>query len=141
MIDKTEGLAIENSCKVELVATSVVHAKTEPDLIEIAIDNIVHNAINYTVPNSVIKIILNNDTVNNFLEISVRDHGPGVPEEYLERIFKQFERVDQSRNNETGGTGLGLALCNSIATALGGAIKASNLYPGLEIRFRVPLNC
>ena len=141
VIDKTEGLAIENSCKVELEATSLVHAKTEPDLIEIAIDNIVHNAINYTAPDSVIKIILINDKVNNFLEISVRDHGPGVPEEYLERIFKQFERVDQSRNNETGGTGLGLALCYSIATALGGAIKASNLNPGLEIQFRVPLNC
>jgi len=123
-----------------LESTSLVNAKTEPDLIKIAIDNIVHNAINYTTPDSVIKIILINDKVNNFLEISVMDLGPGVPEEDLERIFKQFERVDQSRNNETGGTGLGLALCHSIATALGGAIKASNLYPGLEIRFRVPLN-
>lgn len=140
VIDKTEGLAIGNFCRVELESSTQVNAKTEQDLIEIAIDNIVHNAIRYTAPNSVIKIILNQDSVNDFFEICVRDQGPGVPENYIDRIFKQFERVDPSRNQETGGTGLGLALCSSIAQALGGVIKASNLHPGLEICFRVPLN-
>jgi signal transduction histidine kinase len=140
VIDKTEGIASANHCRVEFHSDFTLTARTEKDLLEIVIDNIVHNAIQYTSQHSVIQIVLHVDPVTDFFEISVRDQGLGVPENTLERIFLQFERVDQSRNKATGGTGLGLALCRSIAKALGGSIKARNLEQGFEILFRVPLN-
>lgn len=72
--------------------------------------------------------------------VTVSDEGPGVPDGDLEKIFERFYRVDPSRNRETGGRGLGLAICKQIIEANGGSIEAKNRNPnGLEIRFELPV--
>ena len=73
------------------------------------------------------------------LVIRVRDHGPGIPEEELERVFEPFYRLESSRNRDSGGTGLGLTIARDIAQAHGGSLLLANLAGGgLEATLRLP---
>jgi signal transduction histidine kinase len=73
------------------------------------------------------------------LVIRVRDHGPGIPEEELERVFEPFYRLESSRNRDSGGTGLGLSIARDIAQAHGGSLALANLPAGgLEATLRLP---
>lgn len=71
--------------------------------------------------------------------ITVRDRGPGIPQDQLEAVFKPFHRLETSRNRDTGGTGLGLAISQQLATAMGGTLTLSNRPDGgLEARLSLP---
>lgn len=73
------------------------------------------------------------------LVIRVRDCGPGVPPEELERVFEPFYRLESSRNRDSGGTGLGLSIARDIAQAHGGTLTLRNLPGGgLEATLRLP---
>jgi signal transduction histidine kinase len=73
------------------------------------------------------------------LLIRVRDQGPGIPEEELERVFEPFYRVESSRNRDSGGTGLGLSIARDIAQAHGGSLRLANAAGGgLEATLRLP---
>jgi signal transduction histidine kinase len=73
------------------------------------------------------------------LVIRVRDHGPGIPEPELERVFEPFYRLESSRNRDSGGTGLGLSIARDIAQAHGGSLTLANLASGgLEATLRLP---
>ena len=73
------------------------------------------------------------------LVIRVRDRGPGIPREELERVFEPFYRLESSRNRDSGGTGLGLSIARDIAQAHGGSLTLAN-HPagGLEATLRLP---
>jgi signal transduction histidine kinase len=62
--------------------------------------------------------------------IRVRDTGPGIPAEELERVFEPFYRLESSRNRDSGGTGLGLSIARDIAQAHGGSLTLRNLPGG-----------
>jgi signal transduction histidine kinase len=64
----------------------------------------------------------------------VRDTGPGIPPEHLDRIFDRFYRVDQSRSRDLGGTGLGLAIARLLAELQGGQIAVAST-PGAGSTF------
>jgi two-component system phosphate regulon sensor histidine kinase PhoR len=73
------------------------------------------------------------------LEISVRDDGPGIPPEAIERVFERFYRVDKARSRDQGGTGLGLAIVKHIVHAHGGEVRAeSELGKGATFFFTLP---
>jgi two-component system sensor histidine kinase CpxA len=73
--------------------------------------------------------------------LTVRDNGPGVPEQTLPLLFKPFYRVDDSRGTNTGGMGLGLAIVRNAAAAHGGTVSARNASPhGLEVELRLPVS-
>jgi signal transduction histidine kinase len=73
------------------------------------------------------------------LIIRVRDHGPGIPAEELERVFEPFYRLESSRNRDSGGTGLGLTIARDIAQAHGGSLSVHNLATGgLEAVLTLP---
>jgi signal transduction histidine kinase len=73
------------------------------------------------------------------LLIRVRDHGPGIPEEELERVFEPFYRLESSRNRDSGGTGLGLSIARDVAQAHGGSLRLANAAGGgLEATLRLP---
>ncbi len=73
------------------------------------------------------------------LVIRVRDQGPGIPEEELERVFEPFYRLESSRNRDSGGTGLGLSIARDVAQAHGGSLQLANLPGGgLEATLRLP---
>jgi signal transduction histidine kinase len=73
----------------------------------------------------------------NSICVFVRDHGPGIPEALLERVFDPFFRPDSSRSRETGGTGLGLTIARMLAAKIGATLKLRN-HPdgGLEAQVR-----
>ena len=73
------------------------------------------------------------------LLIRVRDRGPGIPEEELERVFEPFYRLESSRNRDSGGTGLGLSIARDVAQAHGGSLHLANAAGGgLEATLRLP---
>ncbi|HXY96972.1 MAG TPA: ATP-binding protein [Steroidobacteraceae bacterium] len=95
--------------------------------------NLISNAIEFGTRAS----ILIED--NGELVIRVRDAGPGIPEGELERVFEPFYRLEQSRNRDSGGTGLGLTIARDIAQAHGGTLVLANLpQGGLEAALRLP---
>lgn len=72
------------------------------------------------------------------VRITVRDHGPGVPEEALSHLAQAFYRPDVARDRTTGGVGLGLYLCRLVALAHGGNFSLRNAEPGLEVTVLLP---
>ncbi len=69
------------------------------------------------------------------IAITVRDRGPGIPDEALEAVFQPFHRLEGSRNRETGGTGLGLAIARQLTLAMEGELALRNAPGGgLEAR-------
>ena len=71
--------------------------------------------------------------------VEIRDHGPGVPEEALPRIFDPFYRVESDRNRLSGGIGLGLSIARRAVELHQGTIRASNANPGLRIELEFPV--
>ncbi len=73
------------------------------------------------------------------VSIEVRDHGPGVPKAALGQLFEPFYRVDEARARDTGGTGIGLAICQRAVQLHGGSVHAAANEPhGLIVEIELP---
>lgn len=102
------------------------------------IDNLLANVRTHTPPGSAVEITARR--VNGQVEIAVRDHGPGIPADGLERVFERFWRADPARARSRGGTGLGLAIVASLVEAHGGTIDVqSEVGEGAVFTVRLPL--
>jgi two-component system sensor histidine kinase CpxA len=111
-------------------------------LLHSAVENVVRNAIRYTQEGSSIDVELASDqkagTRDAILRVS--DSGPGVPPEALAKLFEPFYRLDDARERQTGGVGLGLAITERAVRFHGGKVRASNRNEGgLMIEIRLPL--
>ncbi len=108
------------------------------DLLRRAIENVVRNAIFYTAEKTPIEIVLRRKTPG-VVSIEVRDHGPGVPKAALGHLFEPFYRVDEARARDTGGTGIGLAICQRAVQLHGGSVHAAANEPnGLIVEIELP---
>jgi signal transduction histidine kinase len=96
----------------------------KPQALKRCLTNLVANAVKFGIR---AKILVEDGAA---LLIRVRDDGPGIPPEELERVFEPFYRVESSRNRDTGGTGLGLSIARDVAQAHGGSLIAQNLPGG-----------
>jgi two-component system phosphate regulon sensor histidine kinase PhoR len=85
--------------------------------------NLIHNAIKYTEKGSVVVIVEENE---RNVKVIVKDTGIGIPENYYDRIFERFFRVDKARSRSQGGTGLGLAIVKHIVEAHNSKIEVSS---------------
>jgi len=109
------------------------------DLIRSAIENVVRNAVKYTGANTLVVIRLEYTDANRMAALHVLDEGPGVPAADLEHIFEPFYRVEEARERQSGGAGLGLAIARQIVTLHGGSISAANREGGgLAMRISLP---
>jgi two-component system sensor histidine kinase CpxA len=91
----------------------------------------VGNAVHYTREGTEVEINVNEVIQEGTaIEITVRDHGPGVPEPALGKIFRPFYRVDEARDREAGGVGLGLAIAERAVKLHNGSINARNAAEG-----------
>lgn len=107
----------------------------KPQALKRCLTNLLDNAIKFG-GSATVKV--EEDSV---LIIRVRDEGPGIPPEEIERVFEPFYRVESSRNRDTGGTGLGLSIARDIAQAHGGSLILRNLPEGgLEALLVLPLS-
>jgi two-component system sensor histidine kinase CpxA len=72
--------------------------------------------------------------------LTVRDHGPGVPEAELAHIFEPFYRVGEARERSSGGVGLGLSIADRTIKLHGGSVRAENVPGGLLITIELPVS-
>jgi signal transduction histidine kinase len=108
------------------------------DLLRRAIENVCRNAMRYTPEGSAVQLRV--AARDGWAVVSLRDFGPGVPEDQLAAIFQPFYRVEQARDRKRGGTGIGLAISEKAIALHGGSIQASNLPDGgLKVEIRIPL--
>ena len=107
-----------------------------PQLLKRCISNLIDNATLYG-QRAEIRV----DEGLSELTIGIRDHGPGIPDAELEKVFEPFFRLEASRSRETGGTGLGLSIARNIARAHGGEVRLRNhVNGGLEATLTLPWN-
>jgi two-component system OmpR family sensor kinase len=110
----------------------------EEDKIRQVITNLVGNAMRFTPDDSPIEFAVEVDREGGFGQISVVDHGDGVPPQLREKIFQRFWRADTSRTRDTGGSGLGLAIVAGIVGNHDGHVEVLET-PGGGATFRVSL--
>ncbi|MCU1265614.1 MAG: hypothetical protein JWM21_1932 [Acidobacteria bacterium] len=110
------------------------------ELLRSAIENVVRNAVRYTAEGTEVEVTLRLKNGNeNSAVISVRDHGQGVPEEAMDKIFHPFYRTEDARDRESGGSGLGLAIASRAVRLHGGRVQAVNAATGgLEVTISLP---
>ena len=105
----------------------------KPQALKRCLTNLIANAVNFGTSADVVT----EDGAE--LVIRIRDHGQGIPENELERVFEPFYRLESSRNRDSGGTGLGLSIARDIAQAHGGSLTLANIAGGgLEATLRLP---
>lgn len=124
-------------CRIQLHGTSVASVKGSCELVRRAIENVLRNAIRYSPESSWIEVTMEDGA--RAAAIIVRDYGPGVPEDTLARLFDPFFRVEEARNTNGGGSGLGLSIAKRAVQAHQGSIVAENAAPGLRVRIVLPL--
>jgi two-component system sensor histidine kinase SenX3 len=106
--------------------------------IEMAVSNLVENAINYSPDGTRVAVALRKQ--DGLAEISISDQGVGIPEKDIERIFERFYRVDPARSRATGGTGLGLSIVKHVINNHGGDISVWSVEgAGSTFTIRLPL--
>jgi two-component system sensor histidine kinase CpxA len=122
----------------EVVLTASVPCKVGGDreLIRRAVENVVRNGAYYSPAGTRVEVSVTASP--EMARIQVRDHGPGVPEADLDRIFQPFYRVDESRTVSTGGLGLGLSIAHRALQLHSGQISARNAEPGLLVEIDLP---
>ncbi|MGI9600395.1 MAG: phosphate signaling complex protein PhoU [Acidimicrobiales bacterium] len=138
--DTVRGLA--EGLGIEIALVGIPSHETVPgdagQLVR-ALVNLIDNAVRYSESGN--QVIIEAGRVGDHVEISVKDHGVGIPRADLERVFERFYRVDRARSRETGGTGLGLAIVRHVADNHGGRIFVdSKPAEGSTFTLQLPLS-
>lgn len=163
--DVTDDADFEARSRNRLVTVTTVKRlpiEATEHLLRRAVENVVRNAVHYTAGGTAVEVVLriesgepctgaeapgasarrpNEKPSEQWAVITVRDHGPGVPEAALKEIFRPFYRVDDARDREAGGVGLGLAIAERAVRLHGGTVKAANaIEGGLQVTMTLPLS-
>lgn len=124
-------------CSIQLEGQLPGKVPGDPELLRRAVENVLRNAIRYSPQDGVINVALTQTA--QVATITIRDYGPGVPAEALSEIFKPFCRVEEARDAESGGMGLGLSIAKRAVQMHHGEITARNAGPGLCVQIGIPL--
>ena len=109
----------------------------DPVRIRQLLDNLLQNSLKYTHDGGQLRVRL--DCTGKQWTLVLEDSAPGVPDASLPHLFDHLYRVESSRNRRTGGAGLGLAICQRIAEAHGGSIRAEHSpLGGVRITLTLP---
>jgi len=139
IVGRLKPIAKEKSIKLKLHMEEKIQIKIDPEKMQQALINIIHNAIKYTPPGGTVKVSLYLE--GKYVIISVNDNGIGIPEDSLSFIFDRFYRVDRARSRNTGGTGLGLSIAYQIVTLHQGTIEVeSEVGVGSTFYIKIPYN-
>jgi two-component system sensor histidine kinase CpxA len=109
-----------------------IHVLADEDLLVRAIANLLRNAERYA--GSAGPVEIHGGRRNGEVSLTVSDHGPGLPPDTIDRVFEPFFRLEPSRDRDSGGVGLGLAIVQSCVQACQGTVTCRNHEPhGLEV--------
>ncbi|MFZ6774903.1 HAMP domain-containing sensor histidine kinase [Undibacterium sp. SXout7W] len=124
----TSGKRFEAQCDLQALSDVTIQGRYE--LLYRACENVLRNAIRYTLPDT--RVTLTAEKRDTRLMVTVMDEGPGVPEQELGMIFDAFYRghQNQQHSQNSEGYGLGLAIAQRVILAHGGSISASNRHAG-----------
>jgi two-component system phosphate regulon sensor histidine kinase PhoR len=136
--DDLESKAAEKGVVFHNAVPPGLIAKADGDRIQQVLTNLVDNAIKYGRRDGCVNVGARL-AEGNKIEVWVKDDGPGIPPDAIERIFERFYRVDKARSREAGGTGLGLSIVKHIVQAHGGEVWAQS-EPGKGAEFYLTLN-
>ncbi len=135
LVEAVVGRFARNGAPVDLHVERGVTLPLRPQAVERCVTNLVSNAVRYA-KHVAVRVGERADAV----EILVDDDGPGIPEDRRADVFRAFFRVENSRNPETGGVGLGLTIARDVARGHGGDIQlADSPLGGLRVRLILPL--
>jgi len=137
VVDDCRMEAEARGSRIALEAEPALTLRGDREVLRRAIENVLRNSIRYNPAGSSIEVKL--AATQDAARIAVRDYGPGVPEEFLPKIFQPFFRVDDSRDTATGGVGLGLAIASRAIGLHHGRLWAENVAPGLKVWIELPL--
>jgi two-component system sensor histidine kinase CpxA len=137
LVEDAQIEASAHGCELRYDHHEPLTVEGDPELLRRAVENVIRNAIRYSPPREPVEVSLARR--NGHAIVDIRDHGPGVPEESLSRIFDAFYRVDSDRNRVSGGIGLGLSIARRAVQLHKGAIRARNAQPGLEVELELPV--
>jgi two-component system sensor histidine kinase CpxA len=127
---------------IEFNAAGDFTVRGNSQLLQSAIENVVRNAIRYTSPCSAVQVEIRETHAEGSAQalVTVRDHGPGLPEAELVNIFRPFYRIADARDRDSGGAGLGLSIAERVVRLHGGQITATNAEGGgLCVNIMLPL--
>ncbi len=121
--------------RIALTAQGPLNVEVRPNAIRRSIGNLVENALRYAH-----RVEVAARRTDGAIEIAVDDDGPGIPEDAREDVFRPFLRLDESRNAETGGVGLGLTIARDAVRRHGGDLRLStSRLGGLRALIRLPV--
>ena len=135
-VEAVTPAAAQRNVGLRVETTGHVGVNGDPAALGRVLRNLLANAIRHSPESGEVTVIVSRNGADAVT--SVIDQGPGFPEELGSRVFERFARADDSRNRESGGAGLGLAIAMSIVEAHGGVIAIEG-GPGGHVRFTVPL--
>jgi two-component system sensor histidine kinase CpxA len=126
--------------RVVVMVSDALLVNGNKELLRQAVENLVRNAARYTAAGTAVEISLRKRESGGrrWAHIEVRDQGPGVPESELYDIFRPFYRVNDARERQSGGTGVGLAISDRAVRLHGGSLRAFNA-PGVGLIMEIEL--
>jgi two-component system osmolarity sensor histidine kinase EnvZ len=135
VLSRIAAAARRDGAQVVLDATPDISLVLRPIAMERALANLVGNAVKYAKA-----VSIRADRDDQHVIVTIDDDGPGIPAAAREDVFKPFYRVETSRNQRTGGVGLGLPIAQDIIHAHGGTIELQDSPAGgLRVRVVLPL--
>jgi two-component system osmolarity sensor histidine kinase EnvZ len=118
------------------IAPEMVTVQVRRHALKRCIVNLIDNALKYG--GNRVEVTLKR--AGRSIEMAVEDDGPGIPEDRREEAFRAFHRLDEGRNLQTGGVGLGLAIARDVARAHGGEVTlGASRLGGLRAVIRLPV--
>ena len=140
IIRKSEVIINKENIKVEFDKTDSIEVYADEFYIDQVITNYITNAIKYCDRINDVKMIrISNTIIDKKVRISVFNTSQGLSEEELVRIWNRFYKIDESRNRDNGGTGIGLSLVKAIMNNYGNEFGAKNVTGGIEFYFELDL--
>ncbi len=130
------GFTLRLDCPEEVGATRV---SVDPDAFMQILINLVDNAVKFSAKAQRKEVELGCEALRGgAVRFRVRDFGPGVPRDQMKKVFRLFYRAEGALTRETLGTGIGLALVQGLARAMGGSVDLVNRDPGAEFGLTLP---
>jgi signal transduction histidine kinase len=136
VVDRLRPLAKARSVNIVLEHTPNITVRANPGRLSVAVLNVIDNAIKYSPERSTVRISLRASAEN--VCITIRDEGPGFPDDALNHLFEPFFRGREAAQ-QAPGAGLGLSIAKCIVQAHGGDMEVANQNPGASVRLLIPV--